>query len=384
MKIRKKRVLFVGPLPPPFSGPELSMKELLTSEALNKEFEIHIVQTNFRKSNKRKGKFDMLMVINFFVFFGRLVSSLFVVNPRLVYYPITPTQLGWLGRDVWTIYLCKMFRCKVLIHLRGSHFLVNYNDFNSVAKYLVKAALNKVDGAIVQANFLHSQFSPFMDESKIYTLYQSIDCRSYSKRDASKKRSFSILVVGHMTKAKGYTDILKVIPSVADIIPDVLFIFAGEKRLGERGVHYCQYSGRKIIYENPLKAEENLLRTEYERNYLHLGVIDGQKKLNHYETADVFLSASYSEGFSRALLEAMAVGLPVLYTPVGAHKEVLSLKNGNQFKPGDIGGMRDAIVEMLTNHKRDELGAHNRIYAESKFALEKISGDFTSIILAII
>lgn len=382
MKTGKKNILlFVGPTPPPFSGPELSMKEFLSSPILKDSFEIEFVRTNFRKSNQKKGKFGIPMVIGSFSYFTRLILSLVAKRPELVYYPITPTQLGWMGRDVWTILLCKTFGSRVLIHLRGSHFMTNFNQFNYFAKKIVSNSLKRVDGAIVQADYLHDQFSSFMHRAKIHTLYQSIDTSVYSLRSHLAKKELTILVVGHMTKAKGYTDILDLIPVVAETYPNVLFQFAGEKRSGERGVHFCQYSGKKIKYQDPFEAEARLLKTKFRRNYIHLGLIDGENKLRSFKAADVFLSASYSEGFSRALLEAMSVGLPLVYTPVGAHREVLSEQNGICFSPGDKTGMKEAILTMLASQTRDKLGTFNSSYAKSKFSSEIIAQNLVDIIL---
>ena len=64
--------------------------------------------------------------------------------------------------------------------------------------------------------------------------------------------------MGHMTKAKGYTDILKIIPDLCDEFPFVKFYFAGNIRRGERGVFFNQYTGAKIEYEDPFEAENKL------------------------------------------------------------------------------------------------------------------------------
>jgi len=382
MTNKKPKILFIGPKPPPYSGPELSMQQFLESELLNETFDLVFLKTNFRKDNTKKGKFDFSMISNFFVFFSKLLKLLITARPQCVYYPITPTQIGWVGRDVWTILLSKLFGVKVIIHLRGSHFKLNFQQFNPLIKRLVGFSLKKVNQAIVQAKYLKDQFQPFVDYSKIAVLYQAMDVNEFSSNSDIEVEKGKILVMGHMTKAKGYTDILKIIPELYQEFPFLKFYFAGNIRKGERGVFYNQYTGEKIDYEDPFEAENKILNSEYKENYINLGIISGADKIKHLQTTDLFLTASYSEGFSRSLLEAMSMGKPLVFTPVGAHKEVFMDKvHGFSFVPGDLEQLKKALQKALRNNEnRRAIGEENRRYVVSNFSIEKIANDFKTII----
>ena len=379
---KKPKILFIGPTPPPYSGPELSMQQFLQSEILNEAFDIKFLKTNFRSDNTKKGKLDFSMLANFFIFFSKLLSLLILNKINCVYYPITPTQIGWVGRDIWTILLSKLFGAKIIIHLRGSHFKLNFQEFNGSVKKLVGYSLKKVDFAIVQAKYLNDQFSPYLDASKVSVLYQAMDIKQYAKDPNVAIEKGKILVMGHMTKAKGYTDILKIIPDICQEFPFVTFCFAGNIRKGERGVFFNQFTGEKITYEDPFEAEAKILNSNYKKNYENLGIISGDDKMTHLQTADIFLTASYSEGFSRSLLEAMAVGKPAVYTPVGAHREVYkSGVHGFSFVPGQLDQLKIALRKLLLDEKkRYEIGNTNRQHVVSNFSIKKISIDFKTII----
>ena len=379
---KKPKILFIGPTPPPYSGPELSMQQFLESETLNTAFDIKFLKTNFRTDNTKKGKLDLSMLTNFFIYFSKLLKLLITNKPKCVYYPITPTQIGWIGRDVWTILLSKLFGAKVIIHLRGSHFKLNFQQFNGLIKKMVGISLKKVDCAIVQASYLKDQFQPFVPEHKMAVLYQAMDIEQYTKSDDSQIQEGKILVMGHMTKAKGYTDILKIIPQICQEFPWATFCFAGNIRKGERGVFFNQFTGEKITYEDPFEAEAKILNSEFKKNYVNLGIISGEDKMKHLQSTDVFLTASYSEGFSRSLLEAMSMGKPVVFTPVGAHKEVFKDKvHGFSFVPGELEQLKKALQEALRNNeKRRAIGEENRAYVVSNFSIEKIANDFKIII----
>jgi len=382
MTIKKPKILFIGPTPPPYSGPELSMQQFLKSEILNEAFDIKFLKTNFRSDNTKKGKLDFSMLANFFIFFSKLLSLLISNKINCVYYPITPTQIGWIGRDVWTILLSKLFRAKVIIHLRGSHFKLNFQEFSGLAKKLVGYSLKKVDSGIVQAAYLKDQFAPFLPEHKMAVLYQAMDIEQYVKDPNIAIEKGKILVMGHMTKAKGYTDILKIIPQICQEFPFVTFCFAGNIRKGERGVFYNQFTGEKITYEDPFEAEAKILDSEYKKNYVNLGIISGDDKMTHLQTTDIFLTASYSEGFSRSLLEAMAMDKPTVFTPVGAHREVYENGvHGYSFIPGELEQLKIALRNLLSDPiKRIEIGVTNREHVVSNFSIEKIAKDFKSII----
>jgi glycosyltransferase involved in cell wall biosynthesis len=227
---------------------------------------------------------------------------------------------------------------------------------------------------------LEDQFAPSISKEKIEVLYQAMDLIEFPIESNEVVEDEKILVIGHMTKAKGYTDILKVIPRIVNEFPNVKFYFAGNIRKGERGVFFNQFTGEKINYEDPFEAEQLILNSKYSKNYINLGIIQGKEKLNHLQSSDIFLSASYSEGFSRALLEAMSVGKPLVFTPVGAHREVISDENGKSFIPGDLEGLYIALKDMLNNKERKLVGLQNRKLVETKFSIEKITYDFKEII----
>ena len=67
-----------------------------------------------------------------------------------------------------------------------------------------------------------------------------------------------------------------------------------------------------------------------------------------YRSADVFVSPTYSEGFSNTVLEAMASGLPVVSTrSVGVVDCLRHDDNGLLHEPGDIAGLRRELDRAL-------------------------------------
>ena len=82
---------------------------------------------------------------------------------------------------------------------------------------------------------------------------------------------------------------------------------------------------------------------------------------------DVFAAVSRKEGMPLAVVEAMALGLPVVASDIPAHREVLGPASEGLVEAGD-----DALAARLgallgDGARRDRLGAENRTRARSEF-----------------
>jgi glycosyltransferase involved in cell wall biosynthesis len=74
----------------------------------------------------------------------------------------------------------------------------------------------------------------------------------------------------------------------------------------------------------------------------------------YYRSADLYISASHSDGTSISLLEAMACGAPVLLSDIPGNREwVAPGKNGWLFPGGDANALAEAILRAI--EKRSEL-----------------------------
>jgi glycosyltransferase involved in cell wall biosynthesis len=79
-----------------------------------------------------------------------------------------------------------------------------------------------------------------------------------------------------------------------------------------------------------------------------LGVVSADLVVDHVATHDLFVLPSYQEGMPRAMLEAMAVGTPVVASNVGGIPEVLG--EASMVAPGDVAALV-ASIEMLARDR---------------------------------
>jgi len=379
LKTRLK-ALFIGPYPPPYAGPEMGMKLFLES-SLKDEFQIFFLNTNVHKSNAMKGRMDVTAFLAIFRFILCLLCMIIRYRPVLAYYPVTATQIGWIGRDIWCLTICRIFHVKCVIHMRGSHFRLNYEQFHPYVKWLVRWSCKTVSSAIVQAECLRKQFEGLIPNDRIKVLYQAIDPLEYANPDIDSYQRGKILFLGHLTKAKGYIDLLRCMESVVADCPEAHFYCAGTIRKGERNVLFNQYSGKLLIYEDPYTAREEIQSGPLSEYYHELGMISGDELMEHLRSADIFVLPSYSEGFSRAMLEAMSLAKPIIYTPVGAHAEIMkNEENGLMVEPGNVGQLSENIKRLLQNQNlRRRIAEHNYRYTREKFDITIIAKELTDI-----
>ncbi len=82
--------------------------------------------------------------------------------------------------------------------------------------------------------------------------------------------------------------------------------------------------------------------------FINLGYVNYDDVPAVYRRADVFVSPTYSEGFSNTIIEAMSAGLPVVSCAVVGVVDCLrDGVNGLLVPPGDVEALADALARML-------------------------------------
>jgi glycosyltransferase involved in cell wall biosynthesis len=100
------------------------------------------------------------------------------------------------------------------------------------------------------------------------------------------------------------------------------------------------------------------------------------------KAADVFVLSSFYEGFGNVIVEAMALGLPVVATdcPSGPSEIIQHGVSGLLVPPEDHIKMSEAMIQILTDErKRKELSSRGLERADS-FRLETMIEEFTNLI----
>lgn len=168
---------------------------------------------------------------------------------------------------------------------------------------------------------------------------------------------FNFLMIARTLDVKGVEEFFKAAKIIKKRHPEVTFSYVGEIERNYRGVN------PKIIEEY---NEKNIVKFEGHKENI----------IPYLEKCKVFVLPSYlREGIPRTLLEALAVGRPVITTNVRGCKETIKVgKNGILVKPRDVKDLVEKMEYMIEN--KDELEAMGQAsyeYAKERFDINIIN-----------
>ncbi len=89
------------------------------------------------------------------------------------------------------------------------------------------------------------------------------------------------------------------------------------------------------------------LTLSLERRVELVGEVDEHRLARHYAGADLFVLPSYYEGYGMALAEALAYGLPIVSTQVGAIPQTVPSDASLLVPPGDSVALADALAQLM-------------------------------------
>ena len=90
---------------------------------------------------------------------------------------------------------------------------------------------------------------------------------------------------------------------------------------------------------------------------------------------DVLVSASYQEGLPMNMIEAMAVGIPVVCSDIRGQRDLIKDgKNGYLFQLGDSEQYCNRLVELYNNQELREEIKENNLRDVKKYSIDNANG----------
>jgi len=190
----------------------------------------------------------------------------------------------------------------------------------------------------------------------VQTIYNGLDLSNWDDISRPLRTSGNSVVttVGNIRRVKGHDLFIKAAASIALELPDVQFKIAGDI----------------LEPDYYLELQELIHDLKLSRQFQFTGAVANLR--DHLINSDVFVLPSRSEGFSNAIIEAMAASLPVVATDVGGNAEaVINDVSGFVVPPEDVAALSAAITRLLFDRERAKaMGAAGRALVEKKFTIQ--------------
>ncbi len=138
-----------------------------------------------------------------------------------------------------------------------------------------------------------------------------------------------VISVGRLVPWKGFEVLIRVCRRLKKKHPDLTLFIVG--------------SGPDLERLERIVAEERL-----SSSVIFAGAVDRDALLRYLRAADLFVLNTSYEGFSHLILEALAVGTPVITTTVGGNPEIIiDGENGSLVAPNDLSALESRIGALL-------------------------------------
>ena len=311
---------------------------------------------DYYNRSDRKFWYAFELLKDVFLFFFLLIKNrniaIVQVSPSFIPVPLV--------RDSMYLIIAKIFGKKTITFFRGwsREFEQRIISKPGYFKYVLNL-YKKSDAVLVLANkFKHVLVDLGFNAAKINVTRTMFIQKDIPKERFSVSQSLKFLYIGRLSLQKGIIDIIDAVK------------LANDNGINVNVDMYGHYANEEIKIITNTKIKDYSLENQIKIN----GFISGVDKYNKLAEADVFLFPTYNEGCPNSIIEALASGLFVISTPVGAIDEmVLNDKNGIIIPVKSPIELAKKIQWCVNNiNKVREIGQSNASYASVNFEQDVI------------
>ncbi|HEU5099337.1 MAG TPA: glycosyltransferase family 4 protein [Roseiflexaceae bacterium] len=189
--------------------------------------------------------------------------------------------------------------------------------------------------------------------------YSVVERRRHRTKAGIPKDAKVVGFVGRLAaKRKGFLDFLKAAEQLVKTIPNVYFLIVGDADYG------------KPDAVDPTVAKDYGI---WDRCHF-LGQRPNAELPHWYALMNVLVLPSLFEGVPRVVMEASAMGVPVVATDVKGNREAVAQGQSGLLVPlGDVQLLADTIAELLADRERaQQMGAIGRCLAMERFDEQQV------------
>lgn len=258
--------------------------------------------------------------------------------------------------------------CTTVLHLsegpnigtfHACHGNPGYNFGRPLTTFLLRRRCNRLAGRIAVSRAAANYASKYVP-GHYNIIPNGIDLDLFSPNTIPIERfcdgKVNILFVGRLEKRKGAIYLLKAYQTIKAEYPNTRLIIIGP---GERLRH----------------KYENFARNNKLKDVEFIGYVPYEQLPRYYKAADIFCSPAVGrESFGIVLLEAMAMGKPVVASDIEGYRDVLTTNHqGLLVPPKDEQSLARALITLIKEPElRQKMGAAG-LDSVAKYRWDKIA-----------
>jgi len=213
-----------------------------------------------------------------------------------------------------------------------------------------------LDGLVVPSTAMRSALEAYGVSCPMRIIPTGIETAALNGGDGARFREQlgiaparpTMVHVGRVAHEKNIDFLFRMLMRLRKVVPDALLIVAGEGP----ALEHCKRVVRESGLENNVRFVGYLARDS--------------ALLDCYRAGDLFVFASKTETQGLVLLEAMALGVPVVSTAYMGTIDILQPQQGARIAPDDEQGFADLVANLLEDAaERNRMSTAARAYAST-------------------
>lgn len=228
-------------------------------------------------------------------------------------------------------------------------------------------ATHRARFVVAQSKYVRNTIMRFLRVKNDYKFRIVPNCVELGRYVQTKKRSeagTNLIVVGSLSKVKGVDVLLRAMKEVVVTYPECRLVVAGDGR--QRAI---------------LEALTRRLGLQSSVNFK--GMVSREELVQLFAESDIAVSSSYQEFFPVSLIEAQAMGLPIVATKtLGSLATVTDGENGLLVNPGNSNELARGIILLLDHPKGARaMGMRGQEKARALYSLSRIAKLYSNLYL---
>lgn len=266
----------------------------------------------------------------------------------------------------------KGFKTKIIYAAHGFHFYdgapkKNWLLFKNIEKICsyntdVLITINSEDykNALRYLNAKKTVLVPGvgLDLTQFYSV-DDVEKRRLREEYGYNQRDFILFFAGELNSNKNQQMLIQVVRELKDDLPEIKLLLAG------KGPNLEKYA--QLVVDYNLQDKIELLGFRNDINILN-------------QIADIGVSSSKREGLPVNIMEAMAVGLPIIATNVRGNRDLVDDGiNGHLVEVDDYKKMAKKILEVYANKQIKSKFGENSLIKIEKYSKEVVNEEYYNI-----